>query len=168
MNNAFKLVQKVSFFAFVLSVLIVTGSCCDNKNTPSNENVEETILNLEREALNHWSQGDPVGFLLHFADDATYFDDIAAFSRLDGLEEIKNYTKSLEGKLPAHKYDLMDTKVQVYGNAAILTLWYQATLEDGTKGTPWKATSVYNLEDGNWKVVHANWSSVKDNQPEKE
>jgi len=93
---------------------------------------------------------------------STYFDDIAAHTRLDGLEEIKKHLGSLEGKIPAHNYEIVDPKVQVFGEVAILTIRYHGSTTDGQPGPPWKATSVYHLKNDNWLVVHAHWSLVKE------
>jgi ketosteroid isomerase-like protein len=82
---------------------------------------------------------------------------------------LKNYFSSLEGMIPEHNYELVDSKVQVYGDVAILTLQYHSFMPDGQKGTPWKATSVYRYADGDWQVVHAHWSLVKvETEPEAE
>ena len=80
--------------------------------------------------------------------------------RLDSIEEIRNYLASLEGEIPPHNYKIVDPKVQVYGDIAILTLHYH-TMIDTVPGTPWKATSVYRLIDDVWHVVHDHWSLVK-------
>lgn len=81
-------------------------------------------------------------------------------TRLNGLEEMQNYLASLE--IPPHSYELVDPKVQIYGDIAILTLRYQSTSLDGKPDPPWKATSVYRLIDSEWRVVHAHWSLMKD------
>ena len=91
---------------------------------------------------------------------STYFDDISAHTRLDGLDEIKAHLSSLEGNIPVHAYELVDPKVQVLGDVAILTMQYHGTV-DGQPGPPWKATSVYQFTNNDWRVVHAHWSLVK-------
>ena len=143
-----------------VGLMLIFVSCTNSKLTQSE--IEETILKLEQKALDKWAKGDPVGFSENFAINATYFDDIAAQSRVDGIEEIKKYFKSLEGKIPAHKYELVNPKVQVYGDIAILTLRYNGTSLNNEPGPPWKTTSVYKLIDDKWKVVHANWSLIKE------
>ena len=150
-----------NFILFLPFILIFT-SCCTKQNTPAQANIEQTILTLERQALDSWAKGDPFGFSSNFADDVTYFDDIGAQMRLDSIEEVKNYFVSLDGKIPPHNYELLDPKVQVYGDIAILTLRYHSTSLDGEPGPPWKATTVYRLTDSKWQVVHANWSLVKE------
>jgi uncharacterized protein (TIGR02246 family) len=143
------------------SILFTCTSCGVSQNTITNKIVEQTIFAREHQALDRWAAGDPLGFAMNFADDATYFDDIGAHKRLDGREEIQKYLASLEGKIPKHTYELIDPKVQVYGDIAIATLRYESSI-DGVPGPPWKATDIYRLTNSNWKIVHANWSLVKE------
>ena len=125
------------------------------------ENPESAILDQERRALDRWSQGDPLGYVDGGADDITYFDDIGAHRRVDGIDAVREYLASLEGEIPPHEYEMLDPKVQIYGDTGILTMRYQATMADGQPGPPWKATSVYRRTAGEWRMVHANWSLVK-------
>lgn len=146
----------------LLSFIVMSVSCDSKQDTEDGENIEQTIIELERKGLDRWAQGNPLGMTANFADDMTYFDDIGAHTRLDGLEEIQSYFASLEGKVPPHSYELVDPKVQIYGDIAILTVRYHATNADGEQEAPWKATSVYRLTNGAWQIVHANWSVVKE------
>lgn len=149
------------------SMIILFASCAEQSGQPPLENVEETVIALERQVLDRWSDGDPMGFAANCSEDVTYFDDIAAHARLDSITEVQEYFTMLSGNIPKHQYELADTKVQVYGDVAILTLHYLSKSPEGEDGPPWKATSVYHYKDGNWKVVHAHWSLVK-MQEEKE
>ena len=90
----------------------------------------------------------------------TYFDDIAAASRVDGLEAWRTYLASLE--VPPHSYEIIDPKVQVYGDVGVLTLHYHGLGPDGEVLSRWKATSVYRYEAGDWRTVHAHWSMIKE------
>ena len=149
------------FTPIVALFMLLFNSCEMEMQQQTPQEVKQNILDKEKSSLDFWSAGDPVGFGEGFAEDATYFDDIAASSRLDSLQEIKNYFASLAGKITPHDYTLVDPKVQVYDDIAILTLQYHPTVADTIKGLPWKATSVYRFQDGDWKVVHAHWSLIK-------
>jgi ketosteroid isomerase-like protein len=126
------------------------------------ETAEQAILTEERRALDRWAEGNPLGFVAAGAEDITYFDDIAAHRRIDGLAAMRSYAESLRGKIPPHRYELVDPKVQVYGDVGILTLRYHPFESDGNAMTRWKATSVYRRTDGGWRIVHAHWSMVKE------
>jgi len=123
-------------------------------------NAEEGILAQERAGLDRWAAGDPVGYAHSGADDVTYFDDIAAANRIDGIEAWRSYLSSLE--IPPHSYEVIDPKVQVYGEVGILTLHFHGLGPDGEVLSRWKATSVYRYEAGDWHTVHAHWSMIKE------
>lgn len=140
-------------------LLMVALGACTPVATP--ESAEQAILAQERHALDQWAQGNPLGFLDVDAPDVTYFDDIAATTRVDGIEAMRSYFTSLKGQIPPHTYQLLDPKVQLYGDVGILTLRFQATTADGKLQAPWKATSVYHRGKDGWRIVHAHWSTVE-------
>jgi len=61
----------------------------------------------------------------------------------------------------SRKYELVDPRVQVYGDIGILTLHYKASAADGAPLALWKATSVYRRTGSQRRIVHAHWSLVK-------
>jgi Domain of unknown function (DUF4440) len=122
---------------------------------------EDAILQLERGALNQWSSGNPTGYAQSAAEDVTYFDDIGAQSRVDGRHALLEYLATLQGSVPPHRYDVLDPKVQAYGDVAILTLRYQPSSLDGEPLAPWKTTTIYRRSNEEWQMVHAHWSMIK-------
>ncbi|HEX5914126.1 MAG TPA: DUF4440 domain-containing protein [Rubrobacter sp.] len=144
-------------------VWVLTGSlpACEPA-APGQKEAEQAIVAQERRALEQWSKGNPLGYLEVEADDVTYFDDIGAHARVDGLAAMRTYLTSLQGKIPPHRYELLDPKVQLYGDVGILTLRYEAYGAAAEPLSRWKATSVYRRADDQWRIVHAHWSLVKD------
>ena len=163
MNTQLKRSLIMKNFILLFAFLYIFTFGCTNQEQPSSEEIERIIITLEKKALDSWAKGDPVGFSYNFSEDATYFDDIGAQMRLDGIEEINNYFETLQGKIPPHNYKIVDSKTQVYGDIAIRTLWYNSSTLDNEPGQPWKATSVYRLVNEKWQVAHANWSLIKEN-----
>ena len=162
--HLFKCRSGLLNFSWLLGFLLILVSCTQpNESDPivSYENAEEEILAMERSALDQWAMGNPIGFMKNFADDVTYFDDIGAHSRIEGTEAMRTYLSTLEGVIPPHHYKLENPKVQVYGDVGILTTHYVARTTENEPLPLWKATSVYRWVDGDWQMVHANWSLVK-------
>ena len=124
------------------------------------ENAEHAILAQERAALDRWSAGDPQGYAQSAADDVTYFDFIGAQVRLNGIQAFRDYLSSLQGQFPSHTYEIVDPRVQVYGDIGILTLHYHPTALDGEAMGASKATIVYRRTDGTWHNVHLHWSRL--------
>lgn len=125
------------------------------------EAVTEQILEFERRALEEWASGNPAGYFEGSALDMSYFDDIGAGSRIDGIEALRAYAATLQSSIPAHTFDLSNVRVQLYGSVAIMTFLYLPFDLEGTPSTPWKATTVFRRFGEQWRRVHANWSEVK-------
>jgi len=124
-------------------------------------NTEDTILSLEKEALDQWSGGNPGGYFKHGAQDFTYFDDIGAQNRMN-KEEFETYgERTLKEMIPPHKYEMRKSKLQDFGNTAILTYFYHPFDDDGKELTIWRASVVYINLEGVWKIVHAHWTMQK-------
>lgn len=125
------------------------------------DSTEKLIIEMETKALNKWADGSPSGYVGSFSPEVTYFDDIGAMNRIDGKKALDQYVSTLEGQVPKHKYDLVNPKVQVFGDVAILTLRYHPSSFQGDPLTQWRATCVYARENGDWRVVHSHWSMDK-------
>lgn len=159
---------KPILFIITAMMLAMLTSCNDKQTSFTQEEIEKAVLDLENQALGYMSAGNASKYSENFATDASYFDGIIpqnfdginAQTRLDGIEEIQEYFNSLEGA-PPQGYELFDTRVQSFGNTAILTLHYGAKLDNAETVPTWKGTSVYNYNNDKWQVVHSHWSTIK-------
>ncbi len=150
--------SRMAILAVILASTIVGG--CDS-NTPR-QNAEKEIIALERSALDKWAQSNTDGYIDISADEITWFDFTpGAQQRVDGLQAVRNFLGPVAKNIPPHTYTMLNPKVQVYGNTAILTFHWKASMTDGKPLDEWKATSVYNWKDGKWRQVHAHWSVVQ-------
>lgn len=149
---------RTAILAVILALVILGG--CDS-NTPR-QNADQEIIALERSALDKWAQSNTSGFIDISADDVTWFDfNPGAQLRIEGIEAVRSYMAPLTGQIPPHTYEIVNPKVQVYGNTAILSFHWKASMTDGTPLDEWKATSVYHWKDGKWRQVHSHWSVVQ-------
>lgn len=123
------------------------------------EDAAETIIELERAALDRWGKGDPSGFLEICAPDVVYFDP-GLDRRIDGLEALTRYYESLRGKIFFERFELLNPLVQIEGDAAVLTFNY-VSYGAGGKRSPWNCTEVYRRSDGNWRIIQTHWSYTK-------
>jgi ketosteroid isomerase-like protein len=125
--------------------------------TPS---VASRILALERAALDRWGQGDPDGFLEICAEDVTYFDPYVE-RRLDGVADLGAWYDGIRGTVRVDSDEIVDPRVQVMGDAAILT--YRYISQTGEAGAYWNCTEVYRQSGEDWRIAHSHWSLT---QPE--
>ena len=121
----------------------------------NNKNVGATIIAREKAALDRWIKGDPSGFLEISAPDVVYFDP-SLEHRLDGIEALTGLYESVRGKISAERYELLNPKVQVVGDAAVLTFNFVAYGPD--KNNRWNCTEVYRCQSGQWRIIQTYWS----------
>jgi hypothetical protein len=126
---------------------------------PAIEDPAATIIKLERAALDRWGKGDPSGFLEICAQDVVYFDPTLD-TRIDGLEALARYYEPIRGKVSFQRYELLNPRVHVVGDAAVLTFNY---VSYGTQGqrSPWNCTEVYRRSGGKWLIIQTHWSYTK-------
>ena len=129
----------------------------------------ETIIALERSAIDRWGKGDPQGFLENYAPDISYFAP-SEEHRVDGLAAMRELLIPITGKVKIDRYDMVNPKVQRRGDIAVLS--YQMvnhlTSPSGQSVTVhWNATAVYERIQGRWKIIHSHFSYTKaDAKPE--
>lgn len=118
-------------------------------------NLQETIINMEKAALERWGKGDPSGFLEISADDVCYFDPFTAM-RIDGKEALCSLYESFRGQISAEGYELLNPKVQIAGSAAVLTFNYVSFT--GKEESRWNCTEVYRCTRDKWEIIQTHWS----------
>jgi ketosteroid isomerase-like protein len=130
----------------------------------SQEDVADTVIALERGALDRWGKGDPQGYIEIYAPELTYFDPVQE-KRIDGLDAMKKMLAPYTGKIHVDRFDMIDPKVQHYREIAVLTfnLLSHCAQPDGTEViiARWNATAVYRVMEGTWKSIHVHWSYIK-------
>lgn len=136
----------------LLSIAVVAAVSVPAAET---EDTEATIIRMERAALDRWSRGDPDGFLEASDPEVVYFDPFQP-RRLNGIGELRKLYDQARGKIRIDHYEIVDPKVQVDGNIAILTFNF---VSHGSEGAMrWNATEVYRRRNGQWRIIHTHWS----------
>lgn len=117
------------------------------------------LINLEQRALARWCLGDPSGFLEISASDVVYFDPFLE-RRLDGLEALTAYYENLRGQISATRHEMLNPKVQVVGDAAVLTFNFHSW-GGNENAYRWNCTEVYRREGEDWRIIQTHWSFSK-------
>ncbi len=121
----------------------------------NNQDISSIIIAMECAALDRWGRGDPSGFLEITAPDVVYFDPYRA-KRIDGIEALTAIYKELWGKILLDRYELLNPRVQVIGDAAVLTFNYVSYT--GEKEDRWNCTEVYRRDGDRWQIIQTHWS----------
>jgi ketosteroid isomerase-like protein len=117
--------------------------------------IAQEILALETAALDRWGKGDPDGFLAISAAGVSYFDPFQE-RRVDGLPALKSLYETIRGKIKIDRAEIINPRVQVMGDSAILTFQFSSQGSEGSK--LWNCTEGYQRLDGHWRIVHSHWS----------
>lgn len=123
---------------------------------PDYADVVAHVIQLEERALRRWCDGDPSGFLEISAADVVYFDPFLD-RRIDGLPVLTDYYESLRGKVRAERFELIDPRVQLVGDAAVLTFNFVSHGGDGN-ASRWNCTEVFRRTGDAWKLIQTHWS----------
>lgn len=118
------------------------------------------IIAMEKAMLDRWGTGDTDGFLELAAPEITYFDPSLG-KRLDGREAFEKFLAPLKGTFRVPKYEMIDPKVQVHGQAAVLSYNMIDYDETGMNTFRMNVTEVYARRDGRWRLVHSHFSITK-------
>ena len=130
--------------------------------------MEETILSLEKGAMERWRNGDPWGWAEISARQVIYVDP-GLTQPIVGLEAYRAYLKQIEGQIHYQVSEFIDPRVVVVGDGAILSYNYRST--STTPGGAvlsqalWNTTEVYFRLEGKWQIVHTHWSFVRHKLP---
>ncbi len=113
------------------------------------------IIDLETKALHRWGNGDPSGFLDLSAEDISYFDPFIN-ARIDSKQALLELYKPIAGQVSIAESRIIDPRVQVYGEVAILTFRFESKGSEGSM--LWNTTEVYRKMNDTWKIVHTHWA----------
>jgi len=157
--------SRKSVMIFVLSFTIAFGCFL---NLPAvaqtNEQVAKEVIAIAKAQWAAQRDKQPASvWMKNIADEYTVFTPDAP-TRLDGKAlngRLGDASSSGSGEDVAD--EMVNEKVQVYGDVAILSYNYVGVTKDKegkVESTFAKSTRVYVKKDGKWMLVHANFASV--------
>jgi ketosteroid isomerase-like protein len=128
----------------------------------SNPEISRQLLTMERQAMDGWMKGNPDPALAISDPEITYFH-VMTDQRLDGLPAVKALYEGYRGRPLFESYEILDPKVQVSGDMAVLT--YLFAWRTGAVSSRWNSTQVYQRKKEGWRVIHSHWSMTKPAPP---
>jgi hypothetical protein len=137
-------------------ILIALGALLGGALTAAEPNsTEQTILTLEKKAMDGFGKGNPDAAIALIDSNSTFLHaDIR--ERLVGQPAIKALYESFRGQPLFDSYEIEQPKVQVEGDAAVLT--YILVRKLGSSTTRWNGTQVYLHKPDGWRIIHSHWS----------
>jgi ketosteroid isomerase-like protein len=158
-----KSLRSLVMIAAFAAGVIATRTPQRSPSAATGATVADTIIALERAALDRWGRGDPQGYIHLFAPEITYFDPFTD-KRIDGVAKMKAMLEPLIGKIKIDRYEMLDPRVQQSGDVAVLS-FNLVSHTHNPDGSPrvvrWNSTEVYRRISGRWKIVHNHWSFTR-------
>jgi ketosteroid isomerase-like protein len=124
----------------------------------SETDIARRLLGLERQAMDGWAKGNPDPDLAR-SDATVVYIHPAADGRLEGLPALTELFERYRGRALFDSYEIIDPKVQVSGDVAVLTFTFEC--RNGTTTSRYYASEVYQHKDPAWRLIHAHWSKAK-------
>ena len=122
----------------------------------------QEILALERQVMDGWLKGDPEPALAIMDPEITFFH-VMTDGRLDVRAAVKGLYESYRGISLFDSYEIVEPKVRVDGDVAVLT--YVFVWRRGAATERWNSTQVYRRAKEGWRVIHSHWSQTNPPMP---
>ena len=145
----------------LVPALVLTIAGFRQSNTEARQS--ETIIALERGALDRWGKGDPEGYLGLYAPEVTYFDPMQE-GRVNGAAALRALYGPIKGMVKVDSFQMIEPRVQFRGDVALLTfnlLSHGRTPAGQPTLVRWNSTEVYARSNGKWSIIHSHWSFIK-------
>ena len=154
--------MKKATFGFLMLLCMILQSSVSYSQTNANQQIADEIIGMVKAqwAAQAADPGKVAEAFKNVADDYTEFNPTYA-TRIDG-KSLNMSLAEAAGKGSSRRAvaEMLNHKVQVYGDVAILTYNFAGVNQgkDGEqKPTKAKSTRVYAKVNGKWKMVHANF-----------
>lgn len=127
---------------------------------PNQQAIAAAIIAREKGSFEAWQRKDKAFFADFMSDDSTFFHWMNPYLETDPkvnfLPKFEQYAEMMK----INDYAMYNPRVQVYGDAAVLT--YNSSVSAAFGGQPVnytaKVTSVYVKQGNTWRVVHSHES----------
>jgi ketosteroid isomerase-like protein len=119
------------------------------------DDTAQSIIAMERAALDRSDKGDIKGFLEISAPDVVY-QDPALSAPLEGIAALTAYYAAMPAFEPIQGV-MSKAKVQILGELAVLSFHY-ISQRHGTVLREWNCTEVYRKSGADWRIVNTHWS----------
>ncbi len=130
---------------------------CGSSTAQSQREVLEVLLEQERAALDsYYGASDPSQYAAMLADEVTTFDPWSN-GRLDDTVARENLL-ALAGTIPSVSYQIVNPRVDLYGDAAVFTFNVELADPVGDAFATWNTTEIHHRTADGWELVHSHWS----------
>jgi ketosteroid isomerase-like protein len=117
---------------------------------------EREILSYEREQADDFNRRDLQALLKQYEDDFVGFSS-TKYDRIKGRTALKRTFLHYLDQSPKLRYIIKQPRVQVYGNAAVVTFYWTVELSRDHK-VQGRGTHVFVKKGKQWQIAHEHFS----------
>jgi len=124
------------------------------------DEITRALVARERAAFEAWQRKDKAFYADYMADDATYFGPTNPYLETDPKVNFLPKFEQIAERYKIVDWQMYNPRVQVYGDAAVLTYNVQSVLDVAGRPMQYtaKVSQVYVRQGGAWRVVHGHES----------
>ena len=124
--------------------------------------IKEHIIELEKDALTKWFNGDVSGYRNLWSDqEFSYFDGVVS-ERIDNYQDISMFLNEVEKmKLHADSFEFKNPRVQLSDSEDFAVLTYQLFADTNLIDMKYNCVEVFKKQNNGWKVIHSTWSFIR-------
>lgn len=145
---------------FITSMFFVLSMNAISLAQNSTGSVENEVISITYKLWKAENENDMATRNKYISKDYTEFNPEYA-TLIDGRDKNFILTDANDKSGKSLAAEMLNPKVQVYGDVAILTYNYAGVIQDNdgkVKGSKAKSTRVYVKTNGTWMLVHANFA----------
>lgn len=121
------------------------------------DSVQRELLDITWQMLDAIHTGDADKYARYTAPELSCYEDVCPY-RIDGLEFHLTLIRQMaqDSTNKPTRFDMLTPRVQVYGDAGVVTYTRLMTYDDGGKPrwATYNETRVYIMRDNRWQMVH--------------
>ena len=145
---------KEFFNIYCILFAVIMVGCTQNDSVGKIEKVKNEIWQTIQEMNHCWTSGDPSNLKNYFHENMVAISPADSL-RLDGREDCVAAWTSFSKDANIHYWKVFDKKIQVYGNVAIVTYYYDMSFDIGDQTINTAGRDMLTLvnENGKWWIV---------------
>jgi uncharacterized protein (TIGR02246 family) len=151
-----KQLPVIHFLLFATVIGLILLAVNRTSAETSEQAVAAQIIAREKASVEAWQKKDKAFYTDFMTDDATFFSSESPYLETDPKQNFLPKFEQYAEMFKINDFQMHNPRVQLYGDAAILT--YNSTVSVSFGGQPMnytaKVTSVYVKQGNTWRVVH--------------
>jgi len=151
-----KQLPVIHFLLFATVVGLILLAVNSTSAETSEQTIAAQIIAREKASVEAWQKKDKAFYADFMTDDATFFSSESPYLETDPKQNFLPKFEQYAEVFKINDFQMHNPRVQVYGDAAVLTYNSTVSVNFGGQHLNYtaKVTSVYVKQGNTWRLVH--------------